>query len=97
MGIPMTHSGIGVGGQAADMNQFTTIWQPLGWVLGGSPDPVPADLPVSGVIDMVEQGSVPDAPSSNTLRLLVLDDGAGKTQLAVQFAGGNPQLIAQQE
>jgi hypothetical protein len=55
---------------------------------------VPANGIVGGFFEMNELTGDPAAGASNTARLFVKDNGAGKTQLVVRFATGAVQVIA---
>jgi hypothetical protein len=57
----------------------------------------------SGIVNINSEGYVdlgemarPSAPSANTGRLFVRDNGSGKSQLVVRFASGAEQVISTQ-
>jgi hypothetical protein len=57
----------------------------------------------SGIVNINSEGyvdlgeiSLPSAPSANTGRLFVRDNGSGKSQLVVRFASGAEQVISTQ-
>lgn len=50
----------------------------------------------NGFMQMIEQSVGPGAPPANSARVYLLDNGAGKTQLLVQFATGAAIVLATQ-
>lgn len=50
----------------------------------------------SGSIEMLEQAGAPALPPANSVRLYLVDNGGGRTQLYAQFSSGAPQLVAMQ-